>query len=207
MKINSRALCFILAAVVLSSCASSKKFKGSTKVERVDASTVTDLSGYWNDTDVRLVSDDLCAQCLAAPWYKEFTEENGTKPIIIVGTFRNQSDEHIDTTIISQKIESSLVNSRKVSAVANESGRGELRAERNDQQENASAETAKMLQNETAADYMLQGSVKTVVDSIDNKMTRTYFVTAELVNIETNEKVWLGDNSSIKKQITTKKYR
>ena len=207
MKINSKALCFVLLAAVFSSCASGKKFKGSTKVDRVDASTVTDLSGYWNDTDVRLVSDDLCAQCLNAPWYKEFSDATGEKPVIIVGTFRNQSDEHIDTTIISQKIEASLVNSRKVSAVANSAGRGELREERNDQQVNSSAETAKMLQNETAADYMLQGSVKTVVDSVDNKMTRTYFVSAELVNIETNEKVWLGDNSAIKKQITTKKFR
>lgn len=179
-----------------------------TKVNRLEADKVTDLSGYWNDTDVRIVSDDLIAQCLDAPWYNEFAAANGgKKPIIIVGTFRNQSDEHIDTTIISSKIERSLVNSRKVTSVANATTRSEVRAERDDQQVNSSVETAKILMNETAADYILQGAVKTIVDSAGNVMTRTYYVSAELVNIETNEKVWLGDNSSIKKQIKTANVR
>jgi hypothetical protein len=43
--------------------------------------------------------------------------------------------------------------------------------------------------------------VKTIVDSSGADFTRTYFVTAELVNIEKNTKVWLGENSSIKKYI------
>lgn len=48
---------------------------------------------------------------------------------------------------------------------------------------------------------MLQGSIKTIVDSDGSKMTRTYYVTTEMINIESNKKIWMNDNSSIKKII------
>ena len=39
----------------------------STRVERVSSDTVVDLSGYWNDTDVRIVAESLIADCVNAP--------------------------------------------------------------------------------------------------------------------------------------------
>lgn len=174
----------------------------SSNVERIPADTQTDLSGYWNDTDVRIVAQDLTEQVLGAPWYNNFTRENKKKPVVIIGTFRNKSDEHLDTTIISKKLEVSLINSGKVVSVANASERTEVREERDDQQINSSIETAKNIGNETAADYILQGDIKTIVDSNGKKTTRTYYVSAELIDIENNTKVWLGENSSIKKIIT-----
>ena len=48
---------------------------------------------------------------------------------------------------------------------------------------------------------MLQGSVKTIVDSDGKTMARSYFVTTEMIDIETNKKIWMDDNSSIKKVI------
>ena len=32
---------------------------GNVNVKRVSADTVTDLSGYWNDTDIRLVAEEI----------------------------------------------------------------------------------------------------------------------------------------------------
>lgn len=177
------------------------------KVKRVDANTQTDLSGYWNDTDVKIVANDLIEQITNAPWYKNFVKENGRKPVVIIGTFRNKSDEHIDTTIISKKLEIALVNSGKVTAVANSNERKEVRDERDEQQVNASLESAKNIGNETAADFMLQGDVKTIVDTNGKVSTRTYFVSAELVNIETTDKVWIGENDTIKKSIKRPKVR
>ncbi|MBQ0163434.1 MAG: penicillin-binding protein activator LpoB [Treponema sp.] len=177
------------------------------KVQRIKADTQTDISGYWNDTDVKIVAGDLIDQITNAPWYKEFVKENGRKPVVIVGTFRNKSDEHIDTTIISKKLEIALVNSGKVKSVASSKERSEVREERDEQQVNASLETAKNIGNETAADFMLQGDVKTIVDTDGQTSTRTYYVSAELVNIETTDKVWLGENDTIKKSIKRPKVR
>ena len=178
----------------------------STKVQRVDPDKQVDLSGYWNDTDVRIVAEELIKSCLESNAVKNYpSSHKGKQPVVIVGSFRNLSDEHIDTLILTKQFEAALINSGKVEFVSAASEREEIRAERLDQQDNASEETAKALRNETGADFMLQGSIKTIVDSLDNKSTRTYYVTAELVDIETNKKLWMESNSSIKKIITRSK--
>lgn len=193
------AAAFLLIAA-LAGCA-------TPKVERIDAETVTDLSGYWNDTDVRLVADTLIKECTNAPAISNYTRTKGKFPVVIVGTFKNQSDEHIDTSILVKKIEAALVNSGKVDFVASAAERGELRQERKEQQDWSSEETAKRLANETGADFMLIGAVKTIVDMNDKKSSRTYYVTAELIDIESNRKLWIGENSEIKKLITKPKVR
>jgi uncharacterized protein (TIGR02722 family) len=183
----------MVAFVLTSSCA--------TKVERIDADTVTDLSGYWNDTDVKIVAEDLVKKCVNAPAITNYSSKMGKLPVVIVGTFRNQSDEHIDTTILTKKFEAALINSGKVDFVASSEERGEIRQEREEQQDWSSVDTAKRLTNETGADFMLIGSVKTIVDSIGKESTRTYYVSAELIEVESNKKLWLDTNSEIKKYI------
>lgn len=179
----------------------------STKVERVSPDTITDLSGYWNDTDVRIVAESLISDCVNAPAITNYIRNNNALPVVIVGNFRNDSDEHIDTSILTKKFETALINSGKVDFVASSSERGELRQEREEQQTWASEDTAKRLANETGADFMLIGSVKTMVDQMNNTSSRTYWVYAELIDIESNRKLWLGENSEIKKVITKSKTR
>jgi hypothetical protein len=122
-----------------------------------------------------------------------------------VGSFRNESDEHIDTSIISSSMEVAIFNSGKLDFVAGGSTRDELRAERQEQQGNASEATASALGNETGADFLLTGSVKTIIDRAGGTATRTYFVSAEMTNVETNGRMWMDQNSEIKKVIQTPK--
>ncbi len=189
--------------LVLTGCESTK----SVNVDRIDASTAIDLSGYWNDTDIRIVAETLVKDCVNAPAIENYIRNNRMLPVVIVGSFKNDTDEHIDTSIIVKKFETALINSGKVDFVASSSERQEIREERLEQQEWASEETAKRLANEYGADFMLIGSVKTSVDMVDNKTVRTYFVYAELIDIETNRKLWIGENSEIKKLITKSNYR
>ena len=189
--------------LVLTGCESTR----SVSVDRIDASTAIDLSGYWNDTDIRIVAETLVKDCVNAPAIENYIRNNRMLPVVIVGSFRNDTDEHIDTSIIAKKFETALINSGKVDFVASSSERQEIREERLEQQEWASEETAKRLANEYGADFMLIGSVKTSVDMVDNKTVRTYFVYAELIDIETNRKLWIGENSEIKKLITKSNYR
>lgn len=190
--------CFVLISLI--GCA-------SQRVDRIDARTVTDLSGYWNDTDMRLVTESLIQSCVNSPAISNYEARNGRPPVVIVGSFRNDSDEHIDTSILTKRLESALINSGKVDFVASAGERGELRQERAEQQIWASEETASRLANETGADFILIGSVKTMVDSIDNKMTRSYMVYAELIDLESNRKLWTGENTDIKKFITRSSVR
>jgi TolB-like protein len=198
--IRRRAGLFFLLVVCfipfLSSCA-------STSVKRVDSDTVTDLSGYWNDTDVRIVCDSLIKACLDSPRVIQESGRLSGKPKFLVGPFRNESDEHIDTHIIAETMEVAIFNSGQADFVAGGPTREALRQERLDQQSNASEETAKRLANEAGADFLLTGSVRTIVDQSGKTRTRTYYVTAELTNIESNVRLWMDQNREIKKIIKT----
>jgi len=188
-----------MIAALFVSCAS------SSGVTRVDANTNIDLSGYWNDTDVKIVCQSLINDCLSSPRVDQAIKAKGKTPTVIVGRFKNDSSEHIDTSIISSIMEQTIFNSGKLDFVAGGSTRDQVRAERQDQQSNASEATATKLANETGADFMLTGSVKAIVDRAGNQTVRTYFVSAEMTNIETNGRMWIGQNSEIKKVITQAK--
>ena len=60
------------------------------KVTRVSSDAVTDLSGKWNDTDSRLVSEEMIQDVLSRPWLSRFNRKTGKVPTVIVGTIRNQ---------------------------------------------------------------------------------------------------------------------
>ncbi|MBC7536542.1 MAG: penicillin-binding protein activator LpoB, partial [Ferruginibacter sp.] len=51
---------------------------------------------------------------------------------------------------------------------------------------------------ENGADYILQGSINSIVDAYKKKKSVTYQVNLELTNIETNEVVWMGDKKIAK---------
>jgi uncharacterized protein (TIGR02722 family) len=195
MKPISRLLLPGALLLIFAACESSP-----TRVDRLDPDTQTDLSGYWNDTDLREVCDVLIASALDEPRVKAVTDQLGRLPVILIGRFRNDSDEHIETTIISKTMETAIFRSGRADFVAGGTVREELRAERQDQQSNASEDTASALGNETGADFLLTGSVKTIVDPSGSIATRTYYVDAELTNIETNKPVWM-DQHRIKKEI------
>lgn len=182
----------VLLAGLLSACAS---------VNRIDPNAVTDESGYWNDTDSRLVANEMITDCLTRPWVANFkAAHGGAMPTVIVGTIRNRSLEHIATTTFTKDLERELLNSGQVSFVANKAERDDVRDERADQQMNASAESMKQQRQETGADFMLIGNIDQINDSSGRTTVKFMQVNLELVNLETNVKVWI-DSKDIKKNI------
>jgi uncharacterized protein (TIGR02722 family) len=176
----------------------------TTTVHRIEPETVTDLSGKWNDTDARLVAEEMIGDCLSRPWLGGFVEKAGNKPVVTVGTIRNKSSEHIDTEVFTADFERELLNSGQVRFVTSRDFRQEIREERFEQQEFASAETMKKIRNETGADFILMGAVKTIIDQAEGTTVKYYQTDLELVNIESMEKVWIG-TKKIKKEISQKK--
>jgi len=176
----------------------------STSVKRTATDEVIDLSGRWNDSDARLTAEELIRDVMQRSWLLDFVEAEGAKPVVIVGTVRNKSSEHIDLLPLVKSFEKELINSGKVRFVANKEAREEVREERDDQQSNASEDTATRLADETGADFMLQGVITTTVDAVDGKKVVLYQTNMELVNLHTNEISWLGDHQ-IKKFIEQSK--
>ena len=172
----------------------------SPTVTRVDSNSVTDLSGDWNDTDSRLVAEEMIQDVLSRSWLTNFRSSKGKSPTVIVGTIRNLSHEHINTRTFVADIERELINSGEVEFVASAKDREEVRGEVKDQDLNASEATRKALGNEVGADFMLQGSINSIVDAISGEQARFYQVDLTLIELGTNRKVWVGQKK-IKKTV------
>lgn len=178
----------------------------NTKVKRVAADEVIDLSGRWNDSDSQLVSKEMIADIATRSWIEEYTAKNGKKPVVIVGTIRNKSSEHIETETFTKDLERELINNGRLTFVANQVERGELRQERKEQQTWSREETQKRLAAETGADYMLQGGIKTIIDQEGKRSVKFYQIDMEMIHLESNEKVWMGDKK-IKKYVKKSKMK
>lgn len=202
MKISKIAFALSMAALLaLTSCASNK-----SPVTRVDSETVLDLSGNWNDTDIGIVCKSLIAGAIQSPRIAKFEAENGRPPVVILGRIRNDSSEPADvihTDIISKKMENALINSGVFDFVADSGDREALRAERLAQIDFTNPETAAAIGNETGADLMLVGSVKTSIEkSPDGKTeSRHYYVYAQMQHLSSNITWWSDENDEIKKII------
>jgi penicillin-binding protein activator len=171
--------------LILSSCAH--------KVTRIDPSETPDISGNWNYTDSRMTAEEMINQSLTGKWLGDHLQTKGKKPVVIVGFVTNKSHEHIEAETFMNDLEKSFVTTEKVGLVQSGKKREEMRGEKSDQQTNASVSTMKKFGLEKGADYILQGSINSIVDAFKRKKTVTYQIDLMLTNIETNEVVWIGD--------------
>ena len=169
-------------------------------VIRFESDTFTDLSGNWNDTDSRLVAQEMIQDVLSRNWLSKFNRDKGKAPTVIVGTVRNLSHEHINTRTFIADMERELINSGEVEFVASAEAREEVRSEVKDQDLNAAEETRKAMGNEVGADFMLQGSINSIVDAVSGEQARFYQIDLTLIELGTNRKVWVGQKK-IKKTV------
>ena len=171
----------------------------SHKVTRIDPAEQVDISGRWNNTDSRLVAEDMTKTILGANWITDhMASKNGQRPVVIVGFVANKSHEHIEAETFVKDVENSFISTQKVRLVQGGKKREELRAEKADQQSNASVSSMKKFGLEQGADYILQGSINSIVDSHKRKKVVYYQTNLELTNIETNEVVWIGEKKIAK---------
>lgn len=179
-------LCAVLTFPLLAGC-------GGTQVKRMDVGEVKDISGKWNDTDSRLVAEEMIRDCLSRPWLSRASASKGKPPTVIVGTVRNQSHEHISTDTFVENLQRELINSGQVEFVASKGERGEVRDERLDQDVNAAEDTRKAHGQETGADFMLSGSINTIVDREGGKEVVLYQTNLKLLNMKSNQIAWNGE--------------
>lgn len=188
----------VLALVGFSGCGA------ETKVTRVDAGVVTDLSGRWNDTDSRMVAESMVKEALEYPWLNNFSQSKRRQPVVVVGTVLNNSHEHINVDTFVTDLERELTNSQKVTFVAAKNEREEVRTERKEQAMYSREDTQKAPGKEIGADYMMKGTIATILDEADGTKAMFYQIDLQMVDLESNAKVWFGQKK-IKKVIEKKR--
>ncbi|MBM4396256.1 MAG: penicillin-binding protein activator LpoB [Deltaproteobacteria bacterium] len=174
---------------------------GMPDVKRVDPNTQTDFSGRWNDTDSRMVSESMIENVLKGRWIADYASKSGgRKPRIIVGTIRNRTLEHINVGTFVNDLQRAIINSGRATFVASRGERDEVREERFDQAVHASEETRKEPSKEHGADYMLKGEINSTIDQAGSLAAVYYQIDLTLIDLESTEKVWIGDKK-IKKVV------
>ncbi|MDH4186466.1 MAG: penicillin-binding protein activator LpoB [Nitrospira sp.] len=188
----------VVVLLILAGCAQ------ETKITRVDSGVVTDLSGRWNDTDSRMVAEAMVKDALGYPWLSNFSSAKRRQPVVVVGTIQNSSHEHINVGTFVTDLERELTNSQKVTFVAGKDDREELRTERKEQAIHAREDTQKAPGKEIGADYMMKGTIATILDEADGTKAVFYQIDLQMIDLENNTKAWYGQKK-IKKVIERKR--
>lgn len=183
-------------ALLLSGC-------GGTSVTRVDASEEIALTDRWNATDSRMVSEEMIDDMLSFPWLQRWRDDNADRdrqPTVIVLGVRNRSHEHIQTDTFINDLRRAMIRSGQVDFVAGGDVRDAIRAEREDQEFQATPDTAAALAQEVGANFALSGSIDSWVDQLDGRRVTNYQVDLKLIDIQTNREVWAGQKNLQKLQ-------
>ncbi len=178
----------VVALVLTAGC-------GGTKVENVDPSVEGYVSGRWNDSDARAVADDLIPQCMKSPWLPEFRGQHGeTRPRIVIGDIENNTSEHINKDVFMNELQRVLINSGVIRFVADPEVRETLMKEVQWQAEMAKGGgvAPDVERGVSGADFMMMGSVNSIVDQAGKKAIVFYQVDLWLTDLRTWEKVWFG---------------
>jgi penicillin-binding protein activator len=184
---------FALAALAALACA-------PVQVRRMDVKEEKDLSGRWNDTDARLVAEEMILDSLGRPWLPGARQRLQHMPTVVVGAVRNMSLEHVNTDVFVEELQRALINSGQVTFVASKDERVQLRDERLDQDRNASDGSRKAHGEEQGADFLLSGAINAIQDQTAGEKVVFYQVNLKLLDVQSNQIVWNGQKQ-IKKNL------
>jgi hypothetical protein len=100
----------VLTIALINGCA-------NRKITRVDPNETIDLSGRWNDSDSRLVSEEMIGDVLTSAWLPRYTKANDKRPVVVVGLVENKSHEHINSETFIKDIEKAIIRDGNIRLV------------------------------------------------------------------------------------------
>ncbi len=163
-----------------------------------------DLTPYLSETDCREICKDIVGQIIKNPRVAKFEEKNDRAPIVTIGKIKDETGEFFDTQIIANSLKTAVLNSGVLEFMANSDIREQMRDEVIMQQDHSAEDLAKALDEEDAADYMITGSVKLMVQNNGKKQERTYIVNIELTDLQTHRTVAMFEPSEDTKDFLKK---
>ena len=180
------------ALVGLSACGGPKAF---TQGAYDDPTRVELLDDKYNEADMQQMSDAIVKAIVACPEI----DADKRRPVVMVDQVKNNTEEHIDMTSLTDKIRTALIKSRRVKFI-DKDARATLDEEyRYNEAGNVAKEKQKKRGKQTGADYILRGEMATNIQQVGNDKFIYYKLTMNLVNLETSE-IDCTEDKEIRKQ-------
>ncbi|WP_219702429.1 penicillin-binding protein activator LpoB [Marinomonas lutimaris] len=184
ISVSWKGIVALSMAVLLTACSGS--------VKRLDTNEDVMLSDRWNDTDSRLVAEEMMGDMLTFPWFRDYNFSKKGNPTVIVQSIRNKTSEHIPVDTFINDIKRSLLRAGKVDFVVSGAERDDVRTEREEQELNAAPDTVAKFGLEQGAGFALSGTINSIVDSNGDQRVSFYQVDLKLIDMTTNREVWNG---------------
>lgn len=173
----------ILALTVVSSFLMGCGPKAFTKGSYDDPNRIELLDDKWNEADMQTMAGTISLAMLSC----DEIAKAAKRPVVIMETVQNRTEEHIDMKLMTDKIRTQLIKSKKIRFV-NKEERDTLSNEYDyNQGGNVSGESAKKRGKQTGADYILSGALGTNIQQVGNDKFIYYKLTMNLTNTETSE--------------------
>ncbi|MBX7116213.1 MAG: penicillin-binding protein activator LpoB [Myxococcaceae bacterium] len=183
---------FVLLVLVCTSCAGGRAF---TRGEYADPNVIEMLSDKFNENDLQLIAKKMVESLAASPQFQNLP----TRPIVVVGKFKNSTSEHIDLKSLADKIQVQLVKTNKFAFQAKEA-REEI-AEEYEYQGSGYVKQgqAKGPGQQASADYILTGEISSIVQEVGADKSVYYKFTTKLNNLNTGILDWTDEKELRKK--------
>ncbi len=194
MKSVIRFLIILSFCSILAACSSSQS--SYTDATAVDTSTVG-----FSSTDLQTTAQTMTDNMLTFPAIVKLTS-NGNQPILFVDTINNQTDQHINTTNVTNMIMTELTQSGKF-LFTDPSVVQQVRQQLSYQQDSGlvQKDSAIKIGQQVGARYMLYGSISNIKTRNSSVTDNYMLITMKLLDLKTGYIIW-ADQKQIRKTQT-----
>lgn len=182
---------FFLAALSIVSCGPKAFVKGDYE----DPEKQNLLNDEWSETDMQVIVKSLTESMMSTPAIANAK----TPPKLMFTRIQNKTSDHVDTMSIIDMFRVEMMQTGKVTFI-NKEAREDVADEYNYQNSGmVSAETKKSAGGQIGADYIVDGRLDSITQTVDKDKTVYYKLTLILTNLKTNEMIWTNHKEIRKK--------
>ena len=178
-----------VSCLVLFGCAS------EPKVSYQDPNKIETISATYGVTDLQMLAESMTRSLLQT----RVIMNSPVPPLVTVAPVKNKTNEYIDTSLITNKIETQLLKSGQVRFAVKATDMtnqvGELTRQNSGMY---NKENASKIGNMDGAKYRIEGEISSIVKSDKNVKDVFYNLTLRLINNETGTYDW-QDEKEIRK--------
>ncbi len=189
---KTRLIVAAMAFVGVSACTGGRAF---TRGTYEDPNTIEMLSDKFNENDLQLIAKKMVDSLATSPQY----QNQPTRPLIVIKTFKNSTSEHIDMKSLADKITVAVTKSGKFQ-FQDVSARKDV-AEEYEYQGSGYVDPSKAKGPgaQSSADYVLTGEITSIIQEVGADKLVYYKMTSKLTNIKTGVIDWVDEKELRKK--------